>query len=123
MKQLKLKLRSRFILLAAFIIYDVAFNFFVDSSSVLHQTLHAIFTRSLFILWLLSWNIIAIEYRFLRIIFIAYFISQIILYLFNGIIYRDIDTWVDNFNNYDVLVFVFIGSTFSAIIYAWRKLG
>ena len=109
--------------MAAFIIYDVAFNFFIPSTSVLHQTIHAILMIGVVILFLMSWRVYSIEYRFLRIVFVTYFISQILLYVVNAFVYPDFRTWLENFNNYDILTLVLTASTLGAIIYSWANLG
>ena len=108
--------------MAVFIIFDVAFNFFINTQNVTWQTLHFTMSAGVYFMFIQNLKPKEIEWRFLKIVFSFYWIGVCLLYAVNLYLYSDFTAWLLNFNSYPVVVTVFTISTLSACLYSYFKL-
>lgn len=97
-------------LIATFIMYEVAFTFFLDTSSVYAQSSIAISRYVLLIALVLSIKTTSIITYTMVSCFIGYWVSAIIKYLFNAYLFPDFQDWMHNFNEWPLYRMIFVFS-------------
>jgi len=113
---------ARLFAIAVFTFIDIAMAFFIDSRSVLCQTIYGLSKSLIFIIFIDMIIVTDLQFRFLKIVVYSYWIGFSFLYIINGTKYKDFDEWLVNFNNYDTLSPVFIAVVLFAIAYSFKKL-
>ena len=114
--------KSKLIALAVFTFIDIAMAFFIDSRSVLAQTIYGLSKTFIFIIFIDMIELKALEWRFLKVVLFSYWIGFAFLYVINGTKYKTFDQWLTNFNNYETIQFVFVGIVLFAVAYSLKKL-
>lgn len=116
MKQKKVKSLNLIVVVIYSILYITA-SFFVTDSVAL-QTFYNIFIIAIILLFI---DGIEISNTTLKPFLLAFWIGQLGLYVINFFLYKDLNTWLNNFNNYGVLIPVYIVSIFIGLFLALKK--
>lgn len=60
-------------------------------------------------------------YEFIKTILVFFWIGQSGMYIVNVFLYSDVSEWMNNFNNYIVLIPVYVGSLIMALGFTYGK--
>jgi hypothetical protein len=115
--QLKLSLLSK-VLVVAYSIFYIATSFFIPTESVLMQTVNNLLIIAL-IMALISK--ISFYNPTLKPFLYAFWIGQAGMYLVNFLLYDNLLYWYNNFNDFGVLIPVYLVSIFIGIVITWKK--
>ena len=110
--------RASTILLVTFVLYEVAFNSWMPTESVLAQTSIAVLRYSLLISMLITIDL----NKVFSSVFLGYWTAQILMYVVNAVLYPDWEKWKGNFNEYPIERMIYISAfVFGAYIIYGRS--
>lgn len=118
-------MRNRLLILVIgiFTIFNILVAFFIDSNTVFIQTLYGLIKIALLLVFINIINVELLQWRFIKYCLAGYWIGLAHLYAINGILYDNIGDWMQHFNDYNKLSFIFSCSTIGTIIYSFKRLG
>ena len=90
---------------------------FFTSNSVTYQTIDNVLILLILIASLRNIPHYDPQTRFLINVLTFFFLGQVLLYLVNWVRYKDFYTWLDSFNNYSILIPLYVVSLIGGIAY------
>ena len=114
--------------LGLYLVLGFTFSYIITSfflmNSVIMQTFFNIFIIGFIFYILYQYKPPEPEYRFLKLVLIVIWIGRLLMYIINAFLYNDVHQWLNNFNNYIVVIPVYIASLLISITFTftWKGL-
>ena len=103
-----------------YMICDIVFSFFVDANTILTQTFFNLYKIGgwLILLDLLPFKIL--QFKFLIIVTMWYFVGSGIMFIINAFRFTNYTSWMIGFNDYGLLLPVYVVMLLGAIVHSYR---